>query len=229
MKLFSKTKLDPSLGFVYAIWVVLFVEFVLALTRFQWHTSFLSFATFVVTLLPFAFQKRFKLSIPNFFIAAIVFFIASTLFFGEGEQFYYKFWWWDTMLHGMSAIGFGILGFALLLYLVQSSKITASAFLLSFFSFSFSVAIGAIWEIFEYAMDQTFGMNMQKSGLPDTMKDLIVDCLGGIIGSVAGYLYLTYGKSSPLSILIHPVVKENKHIFRTKITKIEQVEVKTQR
>ncbi|MDB4143429.1 hypothetical protein N9733_08195, partial [Akkermansiaceae bacterium] len=31
---------------------------------------------------------------------------------------------------------------------------------------------------------------MQKSGLIDTMWDLIVDCIGAIIGSSAGFLYL---------------------------------------
>jgi hypothetical protein len=225
MKALSKVKLEPSLGFVYAIWVILFVEFGLALFRFQWLTSFVALGTFVVTLLPFFLQKKFKLSIPNYFIASIVFFIAATLFFGEESHFYYKFWWWDSMLHGFSAIGFGVLGFIIMVYLCQSSKLKASPFLIALFSFSFALAIGALWEIFEFAMDQTFGTSMQKSGLPDTMKDLIVDSIGGIIASISGYLYLCYGKNALLSSLIHPVLKENKKIFRTKITKIEQIEV----
>jgi len=217
-----KGKLDPSLGFVYAIWVVLLAEFILALTRFQLLASFVAIGTFIITLLPFALQKKFKLSIPNFFIAAIVFFIAASLFFGEESHFYYKFWWWDSMLHGFSAIGFGVLGFIIMVYLCQSSKLKASPFLISLFSFSFALAIGALWEIFEYAMDQTFGTNMQKSGLPDTMKDLIVDSLGGMIASISGYLYLCYGKSSFFSSLIDPALKENKHIFRHKLLKLEK-------
>lgn len=222
MKKILRETLDPSLGFVYAIWIVLFAEFVLALSRFEWLTSFVAIGTFVITLLPFFLQKKFKLSIPNFFIAAIVFFIAATLFFGEESHFYYRFWWWDSMLHGFSAIGFGVLGFIIMVYLSQSSKLKASPFLISLFSFSFALAVGALWEIFEWGMDQTFGTNMQKSGLPDTMKDLIVDSIGGIIASIAGYLYLCYGKSALLSSLIDPALKENKHIFRHKLLKIEK-------
>jgi len=51
-----------------------------------------------------------------------------------------------------------------------------------------SLAGGALWEIGEYASDRFFGTHEQK-GLDDTMKDLIVDLLGGIIVSVgAAYL-----------------------------------------
>src|SRR4029078_2713835 len=135
----------------------------------------------VLTLLPFFVEEKFNLSIPNSFIVVIIFFIAGSLFLGEAQDFYYKFWWWDIMLHGFSAIGFGIIGFVIMLYLTQSSKLTASPFLIFLFSFSFSIATGAIWEIIECAVDQTFGTKMQKSGLVDTMTDLMVDCGGGII------------------------------------------------
>jgi hypothetical protein len=39
-------------------------------------------------------------------------------------------------------------------------------------------------------MDSLFGINMQKSGLPDTMWDLIVDALGALLVSIVGYFYL---------------------------------------
>jgi hypothetical protein len=43
-------------------------------------------------------------------------------------------------------------------------------------------------------MDNTFGFNMQKSGLRDTMWDLIVDTGGAFISAFSGYLYLRYQK-----------------------------------
>jgi hypothetical protein len=52
------------------------------------------------------------------------------------------------------------------------------------------LSIGALWEIFEFLMDSLFGLNMQKSGLIDTMWDLIVDALGALVISILGYLYL---------------------------------------
>ena len=51
--------------------------------------------------------------------------------------------------------------------------------------------MGALWEILEFAIDQTFGTTMQKSGLVDTMWDLIVDGLGALTISILGYGYLS--------------------------------------
>src|SRR5690606_28694535 len=58
------------------------------------------------------------------------------------------------------------------------------------FAFTFSLSLGALWEIFEFGMDQIFGLNMQKSGLVDTMWDLIVDTLGAATISIMGYFHL---------------------------------------
>ncbi|MDY0302370.1 MAG: hypothetical protein RBR98_01115, partial [Candidatus Moranbacteria bacterium] len=71
-----------------------------------------------------------------------------------------------------------------------TSKISAKPILISLFSLSFSVFIGVLWEIFEFFMDYLFGFTMQKSGLVDTMTDLMVDVIGALIVSVAGFFYL---------------------------------------
>ena len=65
--------------------------------------------------------------------------------------------------------------------------------LLTVFSFCFAIALGALWEIFEFAMDSFFGFNMQKTGLRDTMWDMIVNTVGALIASISGYVYLRYG------------------------------------
>ena len=58
------------------------------------------------------------------------------------------------------------------------------------------MAIGATWEIFEFTMDKLFGLSMQKSGLDDTMYDLIVDTFGALSAAAAGYYYLTERKKA---------------------------------
>ena len=44
--------------------------------------------------------------------------------------------------------------------------------------------------MFEFFMDRTFGLNMMKSGLNDTMGDLIVNCLGATASVTSAHLYL---------------------------------------
>jgi hypothetical protein len=52
------------------------------------------------------------------------------------------------------------------------------------------VSLGTIWEIFEFLMDWNFGLNMQKSGLVDTMTDLMINAAGAAIAAVIGYFYV---------------------------------------
>ncbi len=62
--------------------------------------------------------------------------------------------------------------------------------MVSLFSVSFSLAAGAVWEIFEFLLDRTLGLNMQKSRLVDTMTDLIIDFTGACIVGLWVYRYL---------------------------------------
>jgi len=147
-------------------------------------------------------------------ISATALFIYGSVFLGEANKFYEKFWWWDMLLHSMSAIGFGLVGVIFLLLAFGKSKNQASPFIFAAFSFCFAIAIGVLWEIFEFSMDQSFGMNMQRSGLVDTMNDLIINCVGAIIASLAGYLYLIESKYTIFGDIIDRNYMANKSLAK---------------
>src|SRR5699024_10767570 len=115
------------------------------------------------------------------------------LFLGETRGYYGRFWWWDIGLHATSGVLLGIFGF-LLVYLLNGIPrldVSMQPGFVAFFAFCFALSIGAVWEIFEFAMDALAGMNMQKpflgdpSGLTDTMWDLIMDALGALAIAVS--------------------------------------------
>ena len=197
----------------WVIWGVLVAATIFALLTQHWSNVFVSITALLFTLLPAIFSERFKINLPLTFLAAISVFVFSTLFLGEVFDFYERFWWWDVLLHGISAIGFGIVGFLFVFYLFQGDLYAAPPWALSLFAFSFAVSIGAIWEIFEFVMDQSFGLNMQKSGLVDTMWDLIVDSIGAFTGAFSGFLWLK-GRQSGLSGLIEDFIQQNRVGFR---------------
>ena len=63
-------------------------------------------------------------------------------------------------------------------------------------------------------MDQFFGTNMQKSGLTDTMWDLIVNSIGALIISILGWGYLRKeGINSFLERWIHNFIERNPGLF----------------
>lgn len=195
------------------LWVLLLGISIWAAVSGVWNVLFSSVLTLVLSLSPLLFERQANVRLPTGFIAAIVIFTFSSLFLGEVGGFYERFWWWDVILHAGSAIAFGMIGTVLALLLLQGHKLNASPFVIAIFAFSFAVAIGTIWEIFEFFMDQTFGLNMQKSGLVDTMHDLIVDCIGAFIGALSGYAYLKGKKNGVLQRVIKEFINTNKKLF----------------
>ncbi len=171
-----------------------------------------------ITFLPVILGNRFQVKIPHEFESLAVIFVYMSLFLGEVQGYYVRFWWWDIVLHTGSGFLLGVLGFLLVYVLNEKEDIELNLEpkFIAFFAFLFAMGMGAIWEIFEFAMDQLFGMNMQKSGLEDTMWDLIVDGIGALVISVLGWGFLkTSARDSFLERWIDSFVEKNPHLFRS--------------
>jgi len=170
----------------------------------------------LISFLPYFLGKRFDVIIPRGFETLAVIFLYMSLFLGEVQGYYTRFWWWDLVLHSGSAFLLGILGF-LLVYVLNEKKeinLDLTPKFIALFAFLFAVGMGTLWEIFEFAMDQLLGLNMQKSGLVDTMGDLIVDVLGAGVMSVLGWGYIsTRETDSFLERWIEDFIQNNPKLF----------------
>jgi uncharacterized membrane protein YjdF len=171
--------------------LILLVGIALAGWERQWLTAAATAGILVLTLLPFFLGRRFNVFIPPELELLAILFVFSSLFLGNVRGFYYRFWWWDLVLHAASGFLLGIFGFLLVWVLNQKEDIELhmNPAFIALFAFMFSVGLGAIWEIFEFFMDVAFGLGMQH-GLVDTMGDLIVDVVGAAIIAVLGFGYL---------------------------------------
>lgn len=196
------------------VWVLLLILSAGAMATELWSLAFVCLATLVLSYAPLWLARWARVEVPPGFVAAIVLFVAGTLFLGEAFDFYNRFWWWDIAMHGGSAVGFGLIGFVLVFMMFQGDRFAAPPIALAFFAFCFALAVGTLWEIFEFGMDQLFGLNMQKSGLLDTMGDLIVDTLGALIGSAAGFFFLKGQAMGGLMGGIEEFVRRNPRLFK---------------
>lgn len=196
------------------IWLSLFAVALWALLEWQLELAFVALGTLAVSVVPVLAAKWADVQVPPSFIAAVVFFVAATLFLGEVFDFYERFWWWDIAMHASSAVGFGLVGFVLVFIMFQGDRFAAPPIAMAFFAFCFAMTIGAVWEIFEFGMDQMFGMNMQKTGLDDTMGDLIVNTLGAVIGAASGFAYLKGQARGGVQQMIDEFVKRNPRLFK---------------
>ena len=121
------------------------------------------------------------------------------------------------MLHTGSGFLLGIFGFLLVYVLNERPDIDLHMRprFVALFAFMFAVGMGALWEIFEFGMDQLFGLNMQKSGLVDTMWDLIVEVVGAAVTALLGWVYMrAAGNDSFLEQWIEAFVHANPRIFK---------------
>lgn len=188
LKFFSRKKVYTAVKWF--IWASLVLAFAGAIRDGNYFVLFLSALAFLLTLTPHFLKDRFNIKLPQELELVIVFFIYATLFLGEIENYYYVYWWWDIFMHSFSAIALGFIGVGILYKMDRKTIIQARPSTLVFFGFCFAVAVGAMWEIFEFNVDQFFGTNMQKSGLMDTMGDLMVDAFGAFLAAMVGYFYI---------------------------------------
>jgi hypothetical protein len=199
---------------VYTIWAVLVGSFLYELVDENWRMAFVALTTLAATLVPAFVADRYQIRIPVYFVAGMVLFVFATIFLGEALDFYEHIWWWDLVLHGTSAMGFGLVGVILALVLFEGDRYAAPPWAIAAIAFSISLTINSLWEIFEFTMDESFGLNMQKSGLDDTMWDLIAGAGGAIVGAAAGYAFLKGRDKSGLPGLIAEFVARNRAFFR---------------
>lgn len=196
------------------IWGLLFIFAAAALVTGRLYPGFLALATLFLSMSPLFLSRWANVVIPPSFIAAALLFTGAALILGEAYDFYDRFWWWDIAMHGAGAVGVGLIGFVLIFMMFQGDKYAAPPYAVAFFAFCFALAVGAFWEIFEFTMDSLFGLNMQKSGLLDTMGDLIVDVIGALVGAGAGWFYLKSKQYGGLTAVIDEFVRRNPHLFR---------------
>lgn len=200
--------------FVHSIWALLIFSAAAAAFEGRWSLAFVALATFLLALAPLFLASRLNINLPLPFVAATTMFLVASIFMGEAFDFYERVWWWDIALHGSSAIGFGLLGFVFVLMMFEGDRFAAPSWAMCLMAFGLAVTVGTCWEIFEFLMDLWFGLNMQKSGLDDTMGDLIVDVSGAAFASLLGYVYLRVGDRSFWTWPIDRFVALNKRLFR---------------
>lgn len=131
-------------------------------------------------ILPTFVSRKYKVQIPANIYLMYVIFLYSAIFLGEIRNFYYSVPHWDTILHTFSGAMIGALGFSFvsLLNNEENLHLQLTPFFIAFFSFCFAIALGVVWEIYEFAFDGILGLNMQKFALEGGVGLVRKNCTG---------------------------------------------------
>lgn len=169
------------------------------------------FLGLVVMSLPTIITHKLRLMVPNAMCILYYIFLYCAIFLGEIFSFYYLVPHWDLYLHAMSGAMLGALGFILVDWLNKDEhvKLSMSPVFVSLFAFSFALAVGALWEIYEFSFDSILGLNMQKfraedggllvgaDALKDTMEDIIIDAIAAASVAILGAVTNIKRKKAP--------------------------------
>lgn len=159
------------------------------------------------------FERHINIKIPSGMASIFVGFIIFSLVLGSYFNFYEKFLWWDDLLHAFYGAAFALVGFLIIQYISTKRKIKNDILIICLFSFCFSVTFGAIWEIYEFAYDQFFNGNMQRTdqgnGVNDTMNDIILESLAALLVNVFIYIYIASGTKNWVGKIWESFLKVN--------------------
>jgi len=185
-------------------------------TEFSKRLEFIfwGIVTLVLTFGSDYIERKEKIDIPDILEIVIAIFIYAGLFLSVRYNLYYRFFWWDDLLHTLSGVIIGFIGFIVIYRINHNYSMDLNPLLVSMFSFTFAVTLGVMWEILEFSSDVFLGTANQKwnlpetekligkayqgSGLRDTMSDLIVDSIGALITSIITYFMYKNQKKKTL-------------------------------
>lgn len=159
-------------------------------------------AMLFVLRIPAFIQEIYHFKIPYLLDFVLITFAFSGFILGDVFNFYGRIPYWDSVLHAFSGVVIAYVGFIVIEYLDKEYTIPLSVppLFMSLIVVSVALAIGAIWEIGEYTVDDIFHTNNQQymestrstlydendiplqghDALNDTMKDLMLDLAGAI-------------------------------------------------
>lgn len=189
-----------------------------ALYNFSYDMAFVGLLMLLVSLMPFYLKAAHDVYIPAVFTYGIIIFIFSSVFLGQFGGLYDKWHWYDAFLHFISALVFGLAGFLVLYVYYVHNKLKIPINIILFFAFFFCLGVGGLWEIIEYGIDKSLGTNMQVSSLDDTMMDLLLDGLGGLVSIVMCSLYVSKIKvpiiDTVVKVVTEEIIEENKDVAK---------------
>ena len=166
-----------------------------AMIEGMWLVAFSGTAILLLTFAPAMIERRLRVPLPVEFTLLTCIILFASFVLGEVRDFYELIWWWDLALHGLSAMLMGFIGFLAVYVFHMTHRLKIKPLHVAAFTFGFAVTIGTLWEIFEFLMDWYVGTNMQKSGLVDTMTELIINAFGALVAATTGFLYVRNGDS----------------------------------
>jgi len=126
------------------------------------------------------------------------------LILADANSFYSRIPYYDKFMHSLVSMVIGLIGMMIIYSFYALDKLKASMAVMFAIIVLITIGMGAILEMVEFFYDLvlypiiaqyfptglTQGSMVSSSALADTMEDLYLDTLGGIIGAALGVFFI---------------------------------------
>lgn len=139
---------------------------------------------YLTVWIPKIVRSILKVQIPERIELVYLIFLFLAQFLGSIVNLYASIYWFDSFVHFVSGILTALFGISVLVWFQKYDHKSVTFNI--FFMIAFSMMVASFWEFFEFTVDRISGGDTQKvieTGVADTMKDMIVACLGAILVS----------------------------------------------
>lgn len=182
-----------SIIFSYTLRIVLGLLLIIAVWRRDWVYVVACVISIMISFIPAILKRDYNITLPWVFDLMI----ASALFLHIGGgvlNAYHIIPGYDHITHFVSSILVSFLAFAVIYILDEYwDGLHMDVYAMAFVVVIFTMAMGVVWEFLEWTVDLVFG-TQEQWGLQDTMRDLLVDTIAGIIMAFGGVKLVKSGK-----------------------------------
>lgn len=165
--------------------VLILLMAIVAVFEGEWVWVFSGLFAAVFTFVPSLLERNLRITLP-WALEFLIFLALALHVVGGVLDLYDRFPNWDTMTHLVSTFMLATVSLTVIYLMhVYWDGITMDLKAIMFFTVVFAMALGVMWEIIEWTSDVVFG-TQEQHGLDDTMMDMVMDTIGGMIAALLG-------------------------------------------
>ena len=175
----------------YALKIVMIIFLIISIWKLHWIWIFGCILAIIVSFIPTILKRNYQITLPLVLDILITF--ALLLHVGGGLLGAYKIPNYDTLTHFVSSFLVAFLAFVIIYILhVYWDGLIMDKYAMAFLVIITTIAVGVVWEFNEWITDLIFGTTEQW-GYTDTLKDLFIDTIAGIVMATIGVSMIKHG------------------------------------
>jgi len=190
--------MKPGIALSYTLKGIMVLLFFIGLWKQDWGAAFGCLVGLVIVMIPTFVKRRYDIALP--WVLELMITLALFIHVSGGVLgLYDAFVRYDTLAHFVSSCLIALLAFTFIYILhVYWDGLHMDKYAMAFVVVITTMAMGVVWEVYEWVVDMLFGTTLQL-GLWDTMKDLVMDTVGGIIIAIIGVQWIKTGKMDEMT------------------------------